>query len=257
MPIRQDQGSPMPLRWPPPGTPAARGCLLVIEDDWDIANSLRLHLSDAGYRVALAADGRHGLDLAMARRFDLVVLDLMLPDIDGLEICRTLYGSAARVPILALTARSSEADRVLGLSLGADDYLTKPFSMLEFLARVMALLRRARSGEAQASDSLTLERGALLIDCARHTVLLDGRGVALTAKEFDLLRWFAERPGRVFPRRQLLDAVWGYDSESLEHTVNTHLNRLRSKIEKNPAHPQLLVTVRGAGYKFVEPPRLS
>jgi DNA-binding response OmpR family regulator len=150
-----------------------------------------------------------------------------------------------------LTARSGEYDRVLGLELGADDYLTKPFSVLELMARVKAVLRRVQRAGEEACETLRL--GSLVVDRAQHRVSLGGRAVPLTAKEFDLLWWFARHPGRIYNRAQLLDAVWGYDSESYEHTVNSHLNRLRNKLERDPARPRLIVTVRGVGYKLVPP----
>jgi DNA-binding response OmpR family regulator len=239
---------------PPAAQPGRAGSILVIEDDADIANVVRLHLEDAGYEVTVAADGLQGAAIAGARRFDLLILDLMLPGIDGLEICRRLAGGGERTPILMLTARSGEYERVLGLELGADDYLTKPFSVLELMARVKAVLRRVqRAAEASEGACERLSLGPLVIDRARHRVTLAAREVPLTAKEFELLWWFARHPGRVFNRAQLLDAVWGYDSESYEHTVNSHLNRLRNKLEQDPARPRLIVTVRGVGYKLVAP----
>ena len=228
--------------------------ILVIEDDRDIGHLVDLHLRDLGCRVELAADGTAGLDRALASPYDLVILDLMLPGIDGLEICRRLRARAPYCPILMLTAKSSEIDRVLGLEIGADDYLTKPFSVLELVARVKAIFRRV---DALASPDLpdgpgVVETAGLSIDVPRRQVSLHGRPVELTAREFDLLLQFARHPGRVFSRAQLLDQVWGYGHEGYEHTVNSHINRLRAKIEEDPSRPRYILTVWGVGYKFAE-----
>ncbi len=225
--------------------------VLVVEDNPDIAELVSLHLKDLGYEVALAADGLCGLDAARARRFDLIILDLMLPGMDGLELCRRLRGETDYTPILMLTAKSSEVDRVVGLEIGADDYLTKPFSIGELLARVKAIFRRVdalRGTRPQAPRRLNL--GAMAIDVEKRSVTVAGRAVELTAKEFDLLLQFAERPGRVYSRQQLLDLVWGTGHMGYEHTVNSHINRLRGKIETNPAEPEYVLTVWGVGYKF-------
>jgi DNA-binding response OmpR family regulator len=229
--------------------------ILVIEDDKDIARLVELHLKDAGYDVKLTHDGRSGLDQALARRFDLIILDLLLPEIDGLEICRRVRAASAYTPILMLTAKSSELDRVLGLELGADDYLTKPFSIRELLARVKALFRREEAFTSGASEETRkkIEAGGLVIDAAKRKVTLRGEPVSLTAKEFDLLLRFAEHPGRVYSRLELLNLVWGYGYEGYAHTVNSHINRLRAKIEENPAKPRYILSVRGVGYKFSEP----
>ncbi|MEW6647786.1 MAG: response regulator transcription factor [Pseudomonadota bacterium] len=229
--------------------------VLVIEDNKDIAELVALHLRDAGFAVTLAEDGARGLALARGGNYDALVLDLMLPGIDGLSICRELRQQESYLPILMLTAKSSELDRVLGLELGADDYLTKPFSIRELVARVKALLRRqAALVPAAATAGTTLDCGDLHIDSARRSVSIAGREVELTAREFDLLLHFARHPGRVFSRAQLLDQVWGYGHEGYEHTVNSHINRLRSKIEQDPAAPRYVLTVWGVGYKFAEQP---
>jgi len=229
-------------------------CILVIEDDPDIARLVSLHLADQGYGVDRVADGNLGLSQALSRPFDLVILDLMLPGTDGTEICRRMRAQDIYTPILMLTARTSELDRVLGLELGADDYLTKPFSIRELVARVKALLRRATNyrgqGAAEARAEITV--GELQLDPARRLVRLRDEVVELTAREFDLLWYFASHPGRVFSRAQLLDAVWGYGHDGYEHTVNSHINRLRGKIEDNPARPRYVLTVWGVGYKFVD-----
>lgn len=182
---------------------------------------------------------------------DLVILDLMLPGIDGLEICRRIRSRSTYTPILMLTAKSTELDRVLGLEMGADDYLTKPFSVMELTARVKALFRRVDSLSARHEQPpRVISARGLVIDPDRRSVTLHDRPIELTAKEFDLLLHFAENPGRVFSRAQLLDRVWGYSHSGYEHTVNSHINRLRAKIEKNPNQPEYVQTVWGVGYKF-------
>jgi DNA-binding response OmpR family regulator len=225
--------------------------VLVVEDERDIAELIALHLSDIGCEVTIAADGHEAMRQAFAREWDLVVLDLRLPGPDGLTICRTLRRESRYVPILMLTSKSSELDRVLGLELGADDYVTKPFSVSELVARVKAIFRRVESLSKRSTendDSVNI--GPLHIDAAGRQVTVDGEAMSLTAREFDLLLHFARNPGRVFSRAQLLDSVWGYGHEGYEHTVNSHINRLRSKIEPDPAEPELIVTVWGVGYKF-------
>jgi DNA-binding response OmpR family regulator len=225
--------------------------ILVIEDNPEIAGLLSLHLRDIGCNVQLEQDGRHGLSRARSDRPDLIVLDLMLPGLDGLEICRRLRSGDDDTPILMLTARSTETDRVTGLDLGADDYLTKPFSIPEFLARVKAIFRRQERLTRLKDNAPPLIRsGALLIDRERRTVHLGEREIELTATEFDLLVQFAAHPGRVYTRPQLLDLVWGQNNASYEHTVNSHINRLRAKIEPDPAEPDYVLTVWGVGYKF-------
>ncbi len=229
--------------------------ILVIEDDSDIADLVALHLRDAGYHVDTAPDGDTGLSMALRGGYDLVVLDLMLPGIDGLSLCQKLRAEAGYLPVLMLTARSSELDRVLGLEIGADDYLTKPFSVRELVARVKALLRRAEAMSAPAAQNGTgqaITAGGLAIDPERRAVSVDDTAVELTAREFDLLLHFARHPGRVYSRSQLLDQVWGYNHDGYEHTVNSHINRLRNKIEADPASPRYVLTVWGVGYKFTE-----
>lgn len=228
--------------------------VLVIEDQNDIARIIQIHLQDLGCEVAIASDGAAGLKEAESGAHDLIVLDLMLPVVDGLEICRRLRSHPPYIPILMVTARSSELDRVLGLELGADDYLTKPFSVMELVARVKALFRRAEA-MAQASSAAEgpITAGDLAIDPVNREISVRGAPVELTAKEFDLLLHFARNPGRVYSRTQLLETVWGYGCEAYEHNVNTHISRLRAKIEREESHPEYILTVRGVGYKFAGP----
>ncbi len=228
--------------------------ILIIEDDKDIAHLLQLHLSDMGYETQAASEGGVGLQKALSQSFDLIILDLMLPGIDGWEIARVLRAQPNYTPLLMLTARSSEVDRVLGLEVGADDYMTKPFSIRELLARVKAIFRRVEALKASSVEGAhkVIRRGDLLIDSEKRKVTLNAKAVELTAKEFDLLIHFAEHPGRVYTRSQLLDRVWGYGHDGYEHTVNSHINRLRAKIEDNPAKPTYILTVWGVGYQFAE-----
>ncbi len=226
--------------------------VLVIEDNHDISELVALHLRDLDCKVTQAADGNTGLDLAMTSGFDLIVLDLMLPGLGGLDLCRRMRREAEYTPILMLTARSSEMERVTGLEVGADDYLTKPFSVHELRARVKAIFRRVDNLTGDAANPGIIGAGELTLDTKKRAVTLGGRPVNLTAKEFDLLEQFARHPGRVYTRSQLLDLVWGYGHANYEHTVNSHINRLRAKIEKDPAKPDYVVTVWGVGYKFID-----
>jgi DNA-binding response OmpR family regulator len=230
--------------------------VLVVEDDPDIGRLVTLQLAELDCESRLIADGVTALAEAETGRYDLVILDLMLPRMDGLQICRRLRAGERHTPILMLTAKSSELDRVLGLELGADDYLTKPFSMLELAARVKGVFRRADRVQAAAAVAAPaaqlIEAGELRIDLQRHEVLVEGKPVELTAKEFELLACFARNPGRVFTRAQLLDQVWGYTHSGYEHTVNSHINRLRNKIERDPANPDYVQTVWGVGYRFAD-----
>ncbi len=237
--------------------------ILVAEDQADIRDLIVLNLQRAGYQVQAVADGTAALASQLEAASDLLVLDLRLPGLDGLEVCKALRARGRATPILMLTAKSTELDRVLGLELGADDYLTKPFSMAELLARVKALLRRAellRVAQTATAPSQPVRNGALEILPSRREVRLPGpdgqpRALEFTALEFDLLLHFALHPGRVFSRAQLLDAVWGYTHEGYEHTVTTHINRLRAKLERDPLQPHFILTVRGAGYKMRDGPR--
>jgi DNA-binding response OmpR family regulator len=225
--------------------------ILVVEDEQDIAELIALHLRDNHFEVTIALDGHEGMRQAFARDWDLVILDLKLPGPDGLAICRSLRREKSYLPILMLTSKSSELDRVLGLEQGADDYVTKPFSVSELVARVKALFRRIDSLEKNLPGvKEPLRIGGLEIDPNSRSVSLGGDPVTLTAREFDLMLHFARNPNHVFSRTQLLDQVWGYGHEGYEHTVNSHINRLRAKIEPDPAHPELIVTVWGVGYKL-------
>jgi len=224
--------------------------ILLIEDSADIAALVDFHLADLGYTVMIESDGEIGLRRLASESFDLLVLDWMLPGKDGLDICRELRAQGSRVPILMLTARTSEIDRVLGLEMGADDFLIKPFSVMELCARVKALLRRAGMAAPGLSATDSIRMDGLYIDIGRHEVLAQGVPVALTAKEFDLLACLARHPGQVFTRAKLLEQVWGYGHDGYDHTVNSHINRLRNKIESDPAKPQHILTVWSVGYKF-------
>lgn len=224
--------------------------ILVIEDEYEIAELVELHLRDHGHEVTHAADGISGLEAAESSRFDLVILDIGLPGKDGIEVCQTLRQNGRYTPVLMLTARSSELDRVLGLEVGADDYLTKPFSVRELVARVKAIFRRVDALGQADDEAPRIEVGPLAIDTVRRGITVRDEEVHLTAKEFDLLVQFARNPGRVYSRSQLLDLVWGYGHDGYEHTVNSHINRLRAKIEDDPAKPTLIRTVWGVGYRF-------
>jgi DNA-binding response OmpR family regulator len=228
--------------------------VLVIEDDKDIASLLELHLRDDGYSVTVVSDGKTGLQRALSEPYDVIILDLILPGMDGLEVCRQIRNRPDYTPILMLTAKSTDLDRILGLELGADDYLTKPFNVRELLARVKALFRRVEALREKVSAVYPnmIQAGDLTIDPEKRKVAVQGKPVHLTAREFELLMEFARNPGRVYTRAQLLDKVWGYSYQGYEHTVNSHINRLREKIERNPARPRYIFTVRGVGYRFAE-----
>lgn len=230
--------------------------VLVIEDERDIAELLRLHLADAGCDVTLERDGDAGMQKACRAPWDLLVLDLRLPGRDGLSICRAVREATRYVPIMMLTSRSSEAERIEGLESGADDYLTKPFSVPEFMARVRAIFRRVDAFDPAVTEPDSVSAGPVSIDVARREVCLNGRPVSLTAREFDLLLHLARHPGQVFSRSSLLDSVWGHGHDGYEHTVNSHINRLRAKVEANPSDPSLVVTVWGVGYKLDVAPRV-
>ncbi len=234
--------------------------ILIIEDDREIADLVRLHLNDMHYQTVHCDNGTDGLNMALEEDFDFIVLDLTLPGIDGFEICRRLRAERSYVPILMLTSKVEEMDRVLGLELGADDYLTKPFSVRELVARVKAIFRRVESISHRPEDTgggKIRRIGELEIDTENRKITLAGKPVDLTVKEFDLLTLFSANPGRAYSRKELLSLVWGYQFEGYDHTVNSHINRLRSKIEKDPANPRYIQTVWGYGYRFAESEELE
>jgi two-component system OmpR family response regulator len=231
--------------------------ILVAEDDPDIGALLRHHVSRCDARVRVESNGHRALMLAKHASWDVVILDWLLPGLDGISVCRELRASDYRRPIVLLTARTSEADRVAGLDAGADDYVTKPFSTAELLARVRVQLRRGRdlgSGAWPPATPSTLTLGPMRIDLAARTVTLAEHAIPLTTREFDLLAHFAQHPSRVFTRQELLHGVWGSGFEGYEYTVNSHINRLRAKLEPEPASPRFIVTVWGLGYRF-DPPQ--
>ncbi len=225
--------------------------ILVVEDELDIAQLIKIHLSDICQNITLVHDGIQAVHVAKQQSWDAIILDLKLPGMDGLEVCRRVRAENQLVPILMLTAKSTELDRVLGLEMGADDYLAKPFSVLELVARVKALLRRANASKHNHHAAESIVCDELEINPEQRAVTLCGRQVKLTAKEFDLLHFFASHPEKVYNRSQLLDEVWGYGHEGYEHTVNSHMNRLRAKIEVDSHHPKYIETVWGVGYKFI------
>ncbi len=227
--------------------------LLIVEDHADIASLIQLHAKDIDCSSDIASDGKQALQMFKQNDYQLVILDLMLPEVDGLEVCRQLRAAASYVPILMLTSKSSELDRVLGLEVGADDYITKPFSIPELMARIKGQFRRNDALQSKdRAQSTFIQFGELSIDTAKRLVSVAGSDVTLTAREFELLLHFAMNPGLVFTRLQLLEQVWGYNYEGYEHTVNSHINRLRAKIEKDPTRPEYILTVWGVGYRFFE-----
>jgi DNA-binding response OmpR family regulator len=229
--------------------------ILCVEDDADIGRLVSSELEGSGYRVDWVVDGLLALDRFRDKAFDLVILDLMLPSLDGLDVCRRIRECDRHTSIIMLTAKAALGDIVRGLELGADDYITKPFRNQELKARVQAILRRVeavRRPERETFGNAPIQRGALTIDPERHQVTLRGKPVTLTAKEFALLFLFASNPGRCFRRGELLDAAWGSGFDGFDHTVNTHINRLRAKIEDDPGSPRRIRTVWGVGYRFAE-----
>jgi DNA-binding response OmpR family regulator len=220
--------------------------ILVVDDEPTLVATVRYNLEREGYQVVTAADGESGLSLARAERPDLIVLDLMLPGLDGLEVCRILRREMT-APILMLTAKTDEVDKVVGLELGADDYVTKPFSMRELLARVRALLRRAETPPAEAK---VLIAGDLQVDLGKRAASRQGQPLSLKPKELELLVFFLRNRGRAFTREQLLNQIWGYDFVGDTRTVDVHVSWLRQKIEDEPAKPTRLITIRGVGYRF-------
>ena len=233
--------------------------IAIVEDDASIAEMLSYHMTAQGYKITHFADGEEARKHLMETNYDLVLLDIMLPNCNGLDICKALRQRSPTVPILMLTSLDGEADRVIGLELGADDYLTKPFSMRECTARVKALLRRSQltttASPADTAETIQekLDIAELSLDSGSRVVTLDGRTIELTAREFDLLFYLVQNHGRVYSRSQLLDAIWGYSHDGYEHTINTHINRLRNKLKRSNDEAEFIQTVWGVGYKFVNP----
>lgn len=225
--------------------------ILIIEDDLEIIKLLEIHLTDLIYQTSKATDGGIGLEMALTNDYDLVLLDLTLPTMDGVEICKKLRAKK-NTPVIMLTARTEEIDRVLGLEIGADDYISKPFSIRELLARIRAVIRRSNSKPADEKDTSAISAEGLFIDIDKRKVLLDDRKVELSPKEFELLVLMASNPGRNYSRTELLNIIWGYNFDGYEHTVNSHINRLRAKIESDMARPNFILTTWGVGYKFNE-----
>ena len=226
--------------------------ILVIEDEHDIRSLIELHLQDIYQEVVAVDNGTTGFELASSQQWDLIILDLRLPGMDGLDLCRQLRANTVYIPVLILTSKSSELDRVLGLEMGADDYVTKPFSIIELMARVKAILRRVSVLNMQNTLAKThhITHGRLTLDIDKRSVQFDSNKISLTAKEFDLLLHFVKAPGKVFTRADLLDAVWGYGHQGYEHTVNSHINRLRAKLQVPSGSQPCIVTVWGVGYKL-------
>ena len=226
--------------------------VLVVEDDKSIADLLEIHLKDMGCKVSKVLDGEAGLKEALSENYDFIVLDLMLPKLDGLEICKEVRRKDIYTPILMLTSKSEEIDKVIGLEVGADDYLTKPFGIREFIARVKAIFRRIEAIQKETDNESDIVTGPLTIEVSKRKVILNGERIDLTPKEFDLLHLLASHPGRTYTREQLLSNLWGYQYNGYEHTVNSHINRLRSKIESDLSNPKYILTSWGVGYRFNE-----
>ncbi len=224
--------------------------VLVIEDEKSISDLLEIHLTDLNCKVTKAYDGNTGLNYAISDTYDLIVLDLMLPGLDGLEICKEIRKKEIYSPVLILTSKSEEFDKVLGLEIGADDYLTKPFGIREFIARVKAIFRRVQAIQKETDNESDINIGEILIEVSKRRVLLQGERIELTPKEFDLLYLLSSHPGKTYSREQLLSLLWGYQYNGYEHTVNSHINRLRSKIEEDVSNPKYILTTWGVGYRF-------
>lgn len=224
--------------------------VLIIEDDKEISNLLEIHLKDLSCEVTKCYDGLVGLNTIKKENYNLVILDIMLPGMDGFEVCKEIRKLGISTPILMLTSKSEEMDKVLGLEFGADDYLTKPFSLREFIARVKAIFRRMDSLSKEKDDKKDIIHNELFIDITNRKVLLDEKRIDLTQKEFELLYLMASHPGRTYTRENLLNIIWGTQYSGYEHTVNSHINRLRSKIEKDVSNPKFILTSWGVGYRF-------
>jgi DNA-binding response OmpR family regulator len=227
--------------------------ILIVEDEYAVARGIQYALQQEGYEVTVARNGEEGLDIATHNAPDLVILDVRLPGMDGFEVLRRLRGTGSKSPVLFLTARDEEMDKVIGLELGADDYLAKPFGLRELMSRIKALLRRAYGDLADAAGGRVIRHRDLLIDLERRRVQRGDRRVSLTATEFEILRHLGSKPGRVFTRRELLELVRDYEAlDQDEKTINVHVSHLREKLEDDPSDPQFILTVRGAGYAFAE-----
>ncbi|HXQ96598.1 MAG TPA: response regulator transcription factor [Candidatus Acidoferrales bacterium] len=228
--------------------------ILIVEDEFAVARGVEYALQQEGYDVRIARSGEEGLEFATQQAPDLVVLDVRLPGMDGFEVLRRLRASGSKAPVLFLTARDDEVDKVIGLELGADDYLTKPFGLRELMSRIKALLRRAYGDLADATGGRVIRFRDLVIDLERRRVSRGDRRISLTATEFEILRHLAARPGRVYSRRELLELVRDYESslDQDEKTINVHVSHLREKLEDDPFAPAFILTVRGAGYAFAE-----
>ena len=229
--------------------------VLIIEDDPEIVQLLEIHLQDLGCSTLTANQGDTGLRMAVEHEPDLVILDVMLPEMDGIEVCQKIRANNVNSPIMMLTARSEEIDKVLGLEVGADDYLTKPFSVREFIARAKAIFRRQKMSSdlsLNPENPKPMRFDNLSIDLEKRKVVVDKERIELSPKEFELLALLSSNPGKSYDRTKLLNIIWGYDFKGYEHTVNSHINRLRSKIEPDMAHPKFILTTWGVGYKFNE-----
>jgi two-component system response regulator VicR len=226
--------------------------ILVVDDERTLVKGIKFNLENEGYQVDCGYDGEEAVSMAKNTAYDLIILDLMMPEKDGLQACQEIR-MFSTVPIIMLTARSEDADKLMGFESGADDYITKPFNIMELKARIRALLRRASIAsppEAEAAGVMT--RGNITVDPGRRSAMSDGKAVELTMKEFDLIEFLMKNPGKVYSREQLLDLVWGYDYQGDIRTVDVHIRRLREKLEKDPAKPELIITKWGVGYYFAD-----
>ena len=227
---------------------------LIIEDDKDIADLIAIHLKDLEFEVDKAFDGKEGLLKALNNPYKIILLDIRLPGLDGMEVCKKLRMEKVHTPIVMVTSKSEEIDKIIGLEFGADDYITKPFSIRELIARVKAIVRRSELIQQEKPDGKQEEihSDGLHINIGLRNVTVHNKRIELSPKEFDLMVLFASNPGRTYTRSQLLDQVWGYQFEGYEHTVNSHINRLRAKIERDQNNPEFILTTWGVGYKFRE-----
>jgi two-component system, OmpR family, alkaline phosphatase synthesis response regulator PhoP len=227
---------------------------LIIEDDQDIANLIAIHLSDLDFEIDKSFDGKEGLLKALNNTYKIIILDIRLPGLDGFEVCKKIRLEKIQTPILMVTSKSEEIDKIIGLEIGADDYLTKPFSIRELVARVKAIIRRSEIAQQTIPDNINREikYDNIFISITLRIVEIYGKRIELSPKEFDLLVLFASNPGRTYTRVQLLEMIWGYQFEGYEHTVNSHISRLRGKIERNLNEPEFILTTWGVGYKFRE-----